>query len=1414
MKNKYLAIIVLFYMFFSISGCSGLHVHSFVDGICSCGAIKATHYTVTFMDSNDKVIKIQTVKENESATAPEIPNLEGFDFIGWSEDFTNVTKDLVVIAKYTKHAHNYSKEVVNPTCLEQGYTIYLCSCGIIFNEDYVDSLGHDIIIDELVEPTCVNTGLTEGSHCSRCDYVVEQVEIPATGHTYEIVITNPTCLEKGYTTHTCHCGDEFVDTYVDELGHNMITDEAVEPTCVNTGLTEGSHCSRCDYKIEQEEIDALDHTYNSVVTKPTCEEQGYTTHTCHCGDEFVDTYVDALGHNMITDFFVYPTCSKPGLTEGRHCSRCNYKIEQEEIPPRSHIYEWYLTHNPTCTTDGYKEYRCSCGATRYEYYDALGHIIVNQNGISPTCTNTGLTSGEYCSRAGCTYKISQEVIPALGHDNISLITKPTCLYKGYTTHKCSRCGSTSKDSYTDALGHSLVNYSTVDPTCTKMGFTEGTACSRCAYKETRKIIPALGHDYSNNICNICDHFIVPSEGLEMVVLEDGTYGVKGIGVCTDEYIVIPANYKGKKVTRIMDSAFRSAKIKGVYIPSTVETIEEQAFCSSKIRIAYLEEGILNIGEDAFASDTPKEFINIPSTITNVGPLAFSGSIGCVVIDNEMIAKQLTVYDAVGYLLLHTNSVNVNKMIEFGNYVKYYRTYENEIKFLGNEYIAYSEQQFSSFDRYEIFGIKLVRCTWNSVIFDFESLNEDLSATDNDNVVGELYEENGKVIVRISGIGELITRNIDSKIYKYNRMTDVVVLGEGILSIPRNFCYESNIHSVVIPDSVIRIEAEAFSYSSELKTVYIGKGLEYLDERAFRGCANLVEFIVDPDNEHFISIDGVLYSKDESILICYPGGKKDQSFIIPSSVEQILPYAFEKCSYLENIYFDSLCEMNVIGTRVFAYCSNLINIEIPDSVTSIGDYAFEYCESLENIKIPNSVTSIGNYAFRHCDSLTSIVIPNSVTSVGDGAFSNCDSLTSIVIPNSVTSIGNSAFSNCDSLTSIVIPNGVTNIGQSAFYSCSRLTIYCESTSKPSGWDSNWDTNWLDYNRPVYFGVNENNFVEIDNLQYILDLENNTAIVTRYIGIEKTVEILSTITHNNIEYNVTSIGNSAFRYCDSLTSIVIPNSVGSIGNSAFSYCGSLTSIVIPNSVGSIGNSAFSYCGSLTSIVIPNSVTNIGEDAFYSCGSLTSIVIPNSVTSIGNYAFSYCTSLTSIVIPNSVTNIGEDAFCSCGSLTSIVIPNSVTSIGNSAFSYCSRLTIYCESTSKPSGWDSNWNSSNRPVYFGVNENNFVEIDNLQYILDLENNTAIVTRYIGIEKTVEILSTITHNNIEYNVTSIGNSAFRYCDSLTSIVIPNSVTSIGDYAFSSCYSLTIYCEAISEPEGWDLYWNSFECPVIWGYNG
>ena len=227
--------------------------------------------------------------------------------------------------------HQYASVVTAPTCTEGGYTTHTCTiCGHSYVDAHVDAPGHsagEAIVENNIAPTCETGGCYDSVvYCARCGEELsrETVTVPASGHSYAAVVTEPTCTEGGYTTHTCTvCGHSYVDAHVDALGHDLGEWIATEdPTCTEPG-SKVRTCSRCDYQ-ETDTIRPSGHSYNTTVTEPTCTEDGYTTHVCdYCGDSYVDDHVDALGHDLgqwMPDGTGF---------ERRDCSRCDYSESRE-----------------------------------------------------------------------------------------------------------------------------------------------------------------------------------------------------------------------------------------------------------------------------------------------------------------------------------------------------------------------------------------------------------------------------------------------------------------------------------------------------------------------------------------------------------------------------------------------------------------------------------------------------------------------------------------------------------------------------------------------------------------------------------------------------------------------------------------------------------------------------------------------------------------------------------------------------------------------------------------------------------------------------------------------------------------------------------------------------------------------------
>ena len=388
--------------------------------------------------------------------------------------------------------------------------------------------------------------------------------------------------------------------------------------------------------------------------------------------------------------------------------------------------------------------------------------------------------------------------------------------------------------------------------------------------------------------------------------------------------------------------------------------------------------------------------------------------------------------------------------------------------------------------------------------------------------------------------------------------------------------------------------------------------------------------------------------------------------VPDGVKSIGNRVFAGCSILNTVTLpDSLIH---IGDHAFEW-SGLVSFTFPDSVTEVGVNPFVECAHLTCIAVspdhptlaitdgvlfekttqrlitypkakgntsyavPQGTRIIGDFAFCRCTSLCSVTSPDSVTRVGRGGFELCTSLTGIVLPDSITEIGDYAFDNCRSLVSVNIPKGVTSIGKCTFNGCVALS-----------------------------------------------------------GID-------------IPDNITSIGDYAFGTCHALTSVSIPDSVAEIGANPFSNCGRLNQFIvstdhpvfavinnalfhkatmrliacpctlkaktydIPEGTHIIGDNAFYNCGYFLSIHIPDTVTVI-EDYALNCPSLTELILPDSVTTIGEGIANGCFDLKYVRFPAGITSISANMFSFCDSLRAMTIPDSVVSIGIGAFSYCTAL------------------------------------------------------------------------------------------------------------------------------------------------
>lgn len=612
-------------------------------------------------------------------------------------------------------------------------------------------------------------------------------------------------------------------------------------------------------------------------------------------------------------------------------------------------------------------------------------------------------------------------------------------------------------------------------------------------------------------------------------------------------------------------------------------------------------------------------------------------------------------------------------------------------------------------------------------------------------------------------------------------------------------HAESITSVVVEEGVTGIGSWAFTGCRYVTSIQIPDSVTSIGGGVFRSCNLLENIVIGQNNQNYCDIGGVLFDKTGDNLICYPSGKQEAAYTVPSGVEHIRYDAFRECSALESVtlpdslislgfgaFYDcrSLTSITIplnlqsIGGTVFSNCSSLTEItvaegntcfesvdgvlfsvdgaklvaypagksgntySIPAEVSVLESGAFGGCISLEKVVIPTGVTEIGAQMFENCSALKEVEMPSGITVIRDNAFAWCTGITSLTIPAGVTGIEGYAFYKCGALTEITIPNSVQSVGEAAFAGCKALSVV------------NYDGNEVQWGKVTIADYNSN--LTNATICFLQDSPGSCGENLTWTLFEGVLTIsgegemydysgenpapwnvyAGEITAVSIGEDVTSIGEWAFVGCSTLETVTIPVGITDIGFLAFLNCHGLTEINVAE-----GNQFYS---SVDGVLFKNNTTILVK--YPSAKSAESYTIPAGVTKIDPYAFASSVNLVSVTIADSVRTIGWHAFVNCSGLTSIHIPAGVETIGTSPFTSCARLA---------------------EITVAEENAHYVAEDNVLFTAD---KSLLVQCACG--------KTETAYSIPAGVQEIGYYAFDGYTSLETLEVPASVVTIGIDAF------------------------------------
>ena len=405
-------------------------------------------------------------------------------------------------------------------------------------------------------------------------------------------------------------------------------------------------------------------------------------------------------------------------------------------------------------------------------------------------------------------------------------------------------------------------------------------------------------------------------------------------------------------------------------------------------------------------------------------------------------------------------------------------------------------------------------------------------------VGEKYS--GEIIIPASvvhdGVNYQVTR-IGKQAFYYCSEVTVVDIPEGVTAISdMAFGGCSSLESMDFPNSLVSIDSKAFFGCEEFTGFYIPRNVAEIALDAFQNCPNVTSYMCNSMNAHFKSVNGILYSKDMTMLVAFPPSSPATSFDIPETVTKLQGHAFFQNKNLTRINIHE--RVTWLGRAVFGRCEKLDSLYIPDNVTYMGPSVCFCCEELKYVHISANIDSIHDDAFGYCTALKELTVPRKVKYIGEFAFSDSKIQTLHFEEGTCLNyIDNRCFEECNSLEHFDMPNTVTGTGFQLFGYCNHLKSIHLSTSLTT--------------------LEESTFVNCPELTE-LEIPNSVTTVRDYAFFSIPALKRLKIGDKNATPGTTTIERSAMRECNSLVYLELGANIDTIGYSAFQDADSLKTI----------------------------------------------------------------------------------------------------------------------------------------------------------------------------------------------------------------------------------------------------------------